>query len=95
MVLKEYPLGPARDANPLPQPARYEEAEDEFTDKFFPQNRFQMFRRIGQVYLVDQFSRALDRQLDWQKQNQGSFVLLFWGGLYYVPLFSSDLMQLL
>jgi hypothetical protein len=38
-----------------------------------PTNRFQVFARAGQQYMVDQVSRAVDRVLDYLRKNQTSF----------------------
>jgi hypothetical protein len=35
---------------------------------FLPVNRFQMMARLGQTYLVDMTSRAIDTRLSWQNQ---------------------------
>jgi hypothetical protein len=38
---------------------------------FFPTNRFERFHRVGQTYLVDQMSRAIDYRLRWNQANEG------------------------
>jgi hypothetical protein len=37
---------------------------------FFPTNRFERNHRLGQTYVVDQMSRALDQRLEFPRQNQ-------------------------
>ena len=39
-------------------------------DFFFPCNRFERYSRLGQIYLVDQMSRAIDMRLDHLRKNQ-------------------------
>ena len=38
--------------------------------RVLPVNRFQMMARLGQTYLVDMTSRAIDTRLNWQNQNK-------------------------
>jgi hypothetical protein len=38
----------------------------------FPTNRFQLFARLGQHYIVDQVSRAIDYRANWHKQNENT-----------------------
>jgi hypothetical protein len=43
---------------------------------FMPTNRFERFHRLGQIYLVDQMSRAIDFSLKFHRENQS----LIFGG---------------
>ena len=40
-------------------------------DKLLATNRVQLMTRVSQYYLVEQFSRALDFRLNWQKKKKG------------------------
>ena len=37
-------------------------------------NRFQLMARLGQTYIVDQVSRAIDNRLEWVKHNQSTIM---------------------
>jgi hypothetical protein len=41
--------------------------------RLLPTNRYQMLSRLGQMYIVDQLSRHIDHQLDWNYKNQDKF----------------------
>lgn len=58
------------DHNLMYMPAREGGTHEE--PRYLPCSRFQAMSRVGQVYFVDQMSRAIDFQLDWIEKHQDS-----------------------
>jgi hypothetical protein len=52
-----------------------------------PINRFQLFARLGQHYIVDQVSRAIDYRWNWHKQNENTV----FGGIKFFSNNAADM----